>query len=57
MFASDILDIIVTWGKISLKCACGQEELVQLGDVTRGFGRPADGQKVSCKFGILVHKI
>ena len=25
--------------KISLKCAYGQEEVVQLGDVSRGFGR------------------
>ena len=32
--------------KILLKCACGQEEVVQLGDVSRGFGRHADEQKV-----------
>ena len=31
---------------ILLKCACGQEEMVQLGDVSREFGRHADGQKV-----------
>ena len=29
-----------------LKCACGQEEVVQLGDVSREFGRHVDGQKV-----------
>ena len=39
MFVPDI----VTWVKISLKCACGQEEVVQLGNVSRGFGRHADG--------------
>ena len=33
MFVSDILVVIVAWGKISLKCACSQEELKQLGDV------------------------
>ena len=32
--------------KILLKCAFGQEEVVQLGEVSRGFGRHADGQKV-----------
>ena len=32
--------------KILLKCACGREEAVQLGDVSRGFGRHCDGQKV-----------
>ena len=32
--------------KILLKCACGQENVVQLGDMSRGFGRHADGQKV-----------
>ena len=46
MFLPDILVEIITWVKISLKCACGQEEVVQLGDVIRGFGRHADGQKV-----------
>ena len=45
MFVPDIL-VIVTWVKISLRCACGQEEVVQLGDVSRGFGRHADWQKV-----------
>ena len=29
-----------------LKCACGQKEVVQLGDVSRVFERHADGQKV-----------
>ena len=42
MFVADI----VTWVKISLKYAYGQEEVVQLGNVSRGFGRHADGQKV-----------
>ena len=32
--------------KILLKCSCGQEEAVQLGDVSRGFGRHANRQKV-----------
>ena len=32
--------------KISLKCACGQQEVVQLGDVSRGFGFHADKYKV-----------
>ena len=32
--------------KILLKCACGREEAVKLGDVSRGFGRHCDGQKV-----------
>ena len=32
--------------KILLKCSCGQEEVVQFGDVSRGFGRHTDGQKV-----------
>ena len=32
--------------KILLKCACGQEEVVQLGNVSRGFGRHAGLQKV-----------
>ena len=32
--------------KILLKCACCQEEAVQLGDVSRGFDRHSDGQKV-----------
>ena len=43
MFVPDILVVIVTWVKISLKYACGQEEVVQLGDVSRRFGRHADG--------------
>ena len=42
MFVTDI----VTGVKISLKCACGQEEVVQLGNVSRGFGRHADGYQV-----------
>ena len=33
----DILVVIVALLKISLKCACVQEEIVQLGDVSRGF--------------------
>ena len=33
--------------KLLLKWACGQEEVVQLGDVSRGFDRHADGQKVT----------
>ena len=37
MFVPDIL-VIIKWVKISLKCACGQEEVAQLGDVSRGFG-------------------
>ena len=32
--------------KILVKCACGQEEVVQLGDVNRWFGCHTDGQKV-----------
>ena len=43
MFVPDILVVIVTLVKISLKCACCQEEVVQLGDVSREFGRHADG--------------
>ena len=43
MFVPDILVVIVLWMKIYLKCACGQEEVVQLGDVSREFGRHADG--------------
>ena len=43
MFVPDILVVIVTWVEISLKCACGQEEVVQLDDVNRVFGRHADG--------------
>ena len=31
--------------KILLKCTCDQEELVQLDDVSRGFGCHANGQK------------
>ena len=49
MFVLDILIVIVTWVQISLKYArrsSGQEEVVQLGDVDRGFGRHTDGQKV-----------
>ena len=41
MCVSDIFIDIVTWMKISLKCAYGQEEM--LGDVSRGLGRQADG--------------
>ena len=40
MFVPDIL-VIVKWMTISLKYAWVQEVL-QLGDVTRGFGRHAD---------------
>ena len=43
MFVPDILVVIVTLVKISLKCALGQEEVVQLGDVGREFSRHADG--------------
>ena len=32
--------------KILLKCAYKQEEVVQLGDISKGFGHHADGQKV-----------
>ena len=32
--------------KIFLKCACDQEEVVQLGNVRRGFDCHADRQKV-----------
>ena len=42
MFVPDILVVIVTWVKILLKCACGQEEVMQLGNVSRGFGRHDD---------------
>ena len=31
--------------KILLQCTCGQEELVQLDDVSRGFGCHTNGQK------------
>ena len=43
MFVPDIFVVIVTWVKITLKCAYGPEEVVQLADVSRGFGRHADG--------------
>ena len=33
--------------KILLKCVCGQEEVVQLGNVSTRFDRHADGQKVT----------
>ena len=46
MFVPDISVVTVTWVKILLKCACGQEEAVQLGDLSRGFGCPANGKKV-----------
>ena len=29
-----------------LKCTCGKEEVVKLDDVSRGFDRHGDGQKV-----------
>ena len=32
--------------KILLKCTCGQEKVVKLGDVSSGFDRHAVGQKV-----------
>ena len=35
--------------KRSLKCPCDQEEVVQLEDVSRGFGRHADGTMLSYK--------
>ena len=38
MFVPDV----VTWVKISLKCACDQKEVVQLGNASRGFGRHVD---------------
>ena len=31
---------------MSLKCTCGQEDVMQLGNVSSGFGHHADGQKV-----------
>ena len=37
---------IVTWVKISLKCACCQEVVVQLANLSKGFGRHADRYKV-----------
>ena len=43
MFVPVFLFVIVTWVKISLKYACGLEEVVQLGDESRGFGCHADG--------------
>ena len=43
MFVPDFLVVIVIWVKIYLKCACGQEEVVQLDDVSREFGRHASG--------------
>ena len=46
MFVLDILVVIATWAKTSLKYArrsSGQEEVVQLGDVDRGFDRHTDG--------------
>ena len=41
MFVPDV----VTWVKISFKCACDQEEVVQLGCVSREFGRHAGWSK------------
>ena len=38
MFVPDIITLV----KVSLKCACGQEEVVQFGNVSRGFGRHTD---------------
>ena len=35
MFVPDFVTLL----KISLKCASGQEEIVQLGNVSMGFGR------------------
>ena len=43
MLVPDIFTVIVTWVKISLKRAYGQEEVVQLGDVSKGFDRHAEG--------------
>ena len=41
MFVPDV----VTWVKISFKCACDQEEVVQLGYVSREFGCHAGWSK------------
>ena len=43
IFVPDILVIIALWVKISLKSACGQEEVVQLSNATRGFDCDTDG--------------
>ena len=44
--------------KILLKCACSQEEVVQLGHVSRGFGCHADGYKVIIvNLSYLVHNV
>ena len=43
IFVPDILVIIALRVKISLKSACGQEEVVQLSNATRGFDCDADG--------------
>ena len=57
MFVPDILVIIVTWVKISIKSVCNEEEVAQLRNLSWCFGRYADVYKVlvvnfsfSCKF-------
>ena len=47
MFSPSILVAIVTWVKILLQSVHIQEEVVQLGDASRGFDRHADRYKVS----------
>ena len=42
--------------KILLKYACGQEDVVQLGDVSRGFGRRWRIESYSCKLGVFSFK-
>ena len=43
MFVPDIFVVFVTWVKITFKCAYGQEEVVQLADMSRGYGRHGGG--------------
>ena len=43
MFVPDILVVLVTCVKISLKNASGEEEVVQFGNSSIGFGRHVDG--------------
>ena len=45
MFVPDILVIIVTWVKISIKSVCNEEEVVQLRNLSWWFGRHADVTK------------
>ena len=43
--------------KILLKCSSGQKEVVQLGDVSKGFVRHADHRKLELYiYSILLHK-